>query len=119
MGDSSRQNPWFWAVGKPNAIAYEDWLIEIERARWFRERALLERLHEELEILNEEFRRTHVSFSKMEEVWTKLAAGEHPNAGYAAYAHRHAAMYKRLASQCLVTWEKASPWLKIEKNVSC
>ncbi|KAJ3575541.1 hypothetical protein NP233_g1026 [Leucocoprinus birnbaumii] len=119
LGDSSRQNPWFWAVGKPNSITYESWLIEIERARWFRERALLERLREELEILNEEFRRTHVSFAKMEEVWTKLAEGEHPNAGYAAYAHRHAAMYKRLAYQCSVTWEKASPWLKIEENASC
>ena len=28
IGDSTRQNPWFWFVGKPNSITPDNWLVE-------------------------------------------------------------------------------------------
>ncbi|KAJ3562223.1 hypothetical protein NP233_g9711 [Leucocoprinus birnbaumii] len=61
-GDSSKHNPWYWSIGKPDDMTTDSWLLEVERARWFRERALVDRLQEELELLNEEFRRSTLYF---------------------------------------------------------
>ncbi|KAJ3560759.1 hypothetical protein NP233_g10624 [Leucocoprinus birnbaumii] len=135
LGNSSHRDPWFWGVGKPGEVTPESWNAEgspanmalkrplltfyfayqDQRVRWSRKKALGERLREEVDILKEEFRRTEVSFSKMAEVWTELACRNAGKPGYAEYAHRHAAMYTRLASDCKEKWRSCEGGLLIKQ----
>ncbi|KAJ3561045.1 hypothetical protein NP233_g10438 [Leucocoprinus birnbaumii] len=100
QGDSDRRDPWFWAIGKPGGISSDSWNAEDQRVRWSREKALVERLTEELDILKEEFRRTEVSFTRMAEVWRELARRNSAKPGYLEYANRHSTMYSMLAEDC-------------------
>lgn len=73
--------------------------------RWFRERAGVDQLKEELEILEEEFRRTYKVFLWMGETWDQLAMLP-GSAGGVCYARRQAEMFCQLADDCLSTWEE-------------
>jgi hypothetical protein len=54
----------------------------------------MERWQEEVEILEEEFRRLSRACDRMAAVWTGLATVERiPNNGFVAYAHETSAMY--------------------------
>ncbi|KAJ3567379.1 hypothetical protein NP233_g6404 [Leucocoprinus birnbaumii] len=104
LGDSTKDFPWFWFVGRSDEYSQDAWLIELDRVRWFRERAAVERLKEELEILEEEFRRVHTSFSRMNEVWTTLAKNS-KSAGFASYALRQAHMHASFAREAWTAWK--------------
>ncbi|KAG6848173.1 hypothetical protein H0H93_002703 [Arthromyces matolae] len=127
LGDSKVRDPWFWHTGRPTGLSEEEenkWSIEsaynmfirphnatnelhlVDRVKWFRDQAALDRSREEKEILEEEFRRTIVSFTKMGEVWRKLVLGR--SASYAAYAHEHAAMYDQLSVKAQRAFTKIS-----------
>ncbi|GLB39022.1 hypothetical protein LshimejAT787_0601840 [Lyophyllum shimeji] len=102
LGSSRTQDPWFWLVGRPSGMSTEEaneWSIEMDRVKWFRDRAARDRAREEKEILEEEFRRSIASFRRMSEVWFELASKK-PAPGYAAYCHKQAVMYSSLASDC-------------------
>ncbi len=88
----------------------------MERVRWFRTRAACDRYREELEILNEEFRRTYQSFARMTAIWEAIGdrqkkLREKDNSrlanGYHAFAYRQAAMYAKLARNTAENWTKA------------
>ncbi|KAJ3576610.1 hypothetical protein NP233_g319 [Leucocoprinus birnbaumii] len=104
LGDSTKEFPWFWFVGRSDEYSQDAWLIELDRVRWFRERAAVERLKEELEILEEEFRRVHISFSRMNEVWKTLAKNS-KSAGFASYALRQAHMHSSFAREAWIAWK--------------
>ncbi|KAF5344859.1 hypothetical protein D9756_011191 [Leucocoprinus leucothites] len=116
MKDSSKHNPWFWSIGKPEGLSTNAWMLEVERARWFRERALVDRLREELELLNEEFRRSCVTFKTMSSTWTKLAQRTSNKPGFSAYASRHAAMYSEMSRKVNEQWQDASQWLPFQNK---
>ncbi|KAF8057825.1 hypothetical protein FPV67DRAFT_1455922 [Lyophyllum atratum] len=102
LGSSRTQDPWFWLIGRPSGMSTEEeneWSIEMDRVKWFRDRAARDRAREEKEILEEEFRRSIASFHRMSEVWSELASKK-PAPGYTAYCHKQAAMYSSLASDC-------------------
>ncbi|KAJ3560603.1 hypothetical protein NP233_g10727 [Leucocoprinus birnbaumii] len=100
-GDSTREEPWFWWVGKPDDVTEENWAMEWDRVHWMRERASIERLEEEVELIQEEFRRTITSFTKMAEVWTQLGSPmDERSPGFCCYALRTAEMYRGLARNC-------------------
>lgn len=132
QGESKRKEPWYWVIGKPRDISNGDWELEcksvpypkpisesyfhqVERVRWFRMRAARDRYREEVEILNEEFRRTYQSFTRMSVIWKKIGdtqfklhASNPPLAsGYHAFASRQAAMYTKLADNTVENWKKA------------
>ena len=67
--------------------------------KWFRERSARNRLREEKEILEEELKRTARSFSYLRGMWKNLA-GRSSAPGEASYAHKQAAMFKRLEADC-------------------
>lgn len=73
--------------------------------RWFRERAAVDRLQEELDILEEEFRRTHTTFLRMNKTWEQLAAVAEKT-GHACYARRQAKMFHLLAEDCETAWKE-------------
>ncbi|KAJ3562098.1 hypothetical protein NP233_g9786 [Leucocoprinus birnbaumii] len=107
-GESSIPEPWWWMVGKPPDTCQEAWHIELDRVRWFRMRAALHRLREELEILNEEFKWTIRSFRNYCEIWKKIAdlsTGRGP--GYVAYGYCQAAMYGNLAASAQSAYSDA------------
>ncbi|KAJ3554139.1 hypothetical protein NP233_g12484 [Leucocoprinus birnbaumii] len=103
----STPEPWWWMVGKPPSLSEEAWHIELDRVRWFRMRASLHRMHEELEILNEEFKRTLRSFSKYQEIWRKMGNSTSQGPGSSPYAYRQAAMYGRFSAMASSAYAKA------------
>ena len=68
--------------------------------KWFRDRANRDRFRKEVQILEEEFDRTIVSFRRMSDVWTQLTS-KVDAPGSAAYAHRKAIMYQGLEEDCV------------------
>ncbi|KAF7371877.1 hypothetical protein MVEN_00044900 [Mycena venus] len=120
LGDSRKREPWFWHSSQPsglNPAESQEWEKEMDRVQWFRERALLERAIEEVEILDAEFERAITWFAKTSEIWTKLALetssidlgitfSSGPNdynpsvGGWQAYAHKQAAIYLELRVGC-------------------
>jgi hypothetical protein len=74
--------------------------------RWYREKAAVERLKEELDMLDEEFRRTYKSFMRMTEVWKELAILNQSAPGYSAYAWRQVNMHIRFAEECWSQWKR-------------
>lgn len=88
--------------------------MKVERVRWFRARAARDRYKEELEILDEEFRRTQHSFTRTSEIWKKigektfaLKKGCRVASGYRAFAHQQATIYARLADGAIKHWVEA------------
>lgn len=78
-----------------------------DRVQWFRAQADMERWQEEVEILEEEFRRAIRGFEKMEQVWSSLAMSEGSKSdfdprvakGKMAYGKKKAAMYGEMAKE--------------------
>ena len=71
----------------------------VDQVKWFRERSAQNRLREEKEILEEELKQSVQSFSYLRGMWNTLA--DHSGApGEASYAHKQAAMFEHLESDC-------------------
>lgn len=131
LGDSKHKEPWYWVIGKPRDVSDGAWEQErmyppynipsstyfylVERVRWFRTRAARDRCTEELEILDEEFRRTHHSFTRMDVIWMAIGKDQFAlrsdndrlASGYCAYACRQAALYTKLADNTAKHWRDA------------
>lgn len=60
-----------------------------------------------MEILKAEFDRTKLSFTKMSDVWTTLAAKNATCHSNAAYTHNQASLYCALAEDCGKMYDKA------------
>ncbi|KAJ7777667.1 hypothetical protein DFH07DRAFT_766411 [Mycena maculata] len=104
-GQVKQSDPWFWRTGRPRGLTDEEeaeWNTEMDRVKWFRVRALLQRSQEERETLEEEFGRAVESFHKSANIWSALAEGQKEKAGAQAYAEKQADMYRELASRCFI-----------------
>ena len=126
LGDSKRQDPWFWSVGRPSNLSpAEDleWSIErrcqhfyqicnakalaVDRVKWYRERSARNRSREEKEILEEEMKRTLRTFGFLHNMWSTL--GESARIpGDASYAHKQAAMFSQFEFNCQKVCDKAA-----------
>ena len=84
-----------------------DQTVLVDRVRWFRAKAEAERYKEEIEILEEEIRRTFTSFSRLRTVWEALAHGPHKS-GYSSYAYKIAASWGKLADDMSSRWHGLS-----------
>ena len=84
----------------------------VDRVRWFRARADMERWQEEVIILREEFKCTYRSFMFFSNAWRKAGLQfAESKVGYHAYALGRASIYLTLAVQCKEHFES------IEKEV--
>ncbi|KAF7975232.1 hypothetical protein HWV62_10194 [Athelia sp. TMB] len=93
-------------------------LGDSDRVQWFRARADMEAWVVEIEILEEEFRRTICGFEKMVAVWGRLAS-DSTKRGHSAYGMQKAAMYKRMADECRGKFVAASgAWPKDGQSLS-
>ncbi|RXW17631.1 hypothetical protein EST38_g8215 [Candolleomyces aberdarensis] len=76
LGDSKKEDPWFWNVGRPKAMSEKEereWQTELNRAKWFRDQAARDHAREEKEILEEEIHQEIKTFSTYALIWTQLA----------------------------------------------
>ncbi|KAF8662785.1 hypothetical protein AX14_007008 [Amanita brunnescens Koide BX004] len=39
LGDNKKEDPWFWYTGQPDGLSSKAWFIELDRVKWFRDRA--------------------------------------------------------------------------------
>ncbi|KAJ6631636.1 hypothetical protein B0H10DRAFT_1938469 [Mycena sp. CBHHK59/15] len=76
-GDAKKREPWFWSTGRPADMSAEEvteWEAEVNRVKWFRERALRDRAQEEKEMLEQEFERAITWFSKTADILDQRVA---------------------------------------------
>ncbi|KAJ7609366.1 hypothetical protein DFH06DRAFT_1346392 [Mycena polygramma] len=113
MGDSGAVDPWFWTVGRPANLTpreQKEWSVEMDRAKWCRDRANRDRAVEQKELLEEEFPRTIESFRKNAAAFRAIAGMNVSRSGRAAYAHLKDVMYTKLAEDC-IELHKSAPGL--------
>ncbi|KAF7335063.1 hypothetical protein MVEN_02256800 [Mycena venus] len=126
LGDSRQHEPWFWHAQRPAGLTEEAaaaWETEMDRVQWFRERALMQRATEEVEILTAEFSRAIEFFRKTSDIWKLMAVGNLTNTtaamstptdsptydlattGRSAYASKQAAIYSQFQVGCKKAWD--------------
>ncbi|KAJ7710868.1 hypothetical protein B0H17DRAFT_1324341 [Mycena rosella] len=109
MGHSKRVDSWFWTTGRGANLTDEqeaEWEQEMDRVKWFRDRALRDRAVEEEETLEEEFKRAILWFAKTELIWEKMG-DDAEEAGAKAYAYKQAAMFHKLGGDCAKAYADA------------
>ncbi|KAJ7893761.1 hypothetical protein B0H13DRAFT_1886254 [Mycena leptocephala] len=75
-GQVKESDPWLWRVGRLSTLSEEDeknWNQELDRVKWFRLRALLERAKRSA-TFSTEFDHTWQSFHRTAAVWKSMAA---------------------------------------------
>ncbi|KIP12369.1 hypothetical protein PHLGIDRAFT_113846 [Phlebiopsis gigantea 11061_1 CR5-6] len=113
LGDSKKQPSWIWQRLKfldnddvtKNFDNYAEAAIKVH---WFRMSALKSRWWEEVEVVQEEMRRTVRFFKFSEDEWLQRGEREE-EAGFeggASYARKQAYRYERLVEVCRETWRK-------------
>ncbi|KAJ3520759.1 hypothetical protein NMY22_g12606 [Coprinellus aureogranulatus] len=114
LGDTKKSDPWFWTAVSPDGLSKKEeaeWSLEMDRVKWFRDRAARDRAREEKEILEEEMKRIVRSFKNYTTIWTSLASEDRPGItstpGKASYALRQAEMYARFAYNAEQVFDKA------------
>ncbi|KAJ7723265.1 hypothetical protein B0H16DRAFT_1737330 [Mycena metata] len=110
IGESKEVDPWFWSVGRPAGMSAKqdkEWSVEIDRVKWFRDRANLQRAKEQAELVDVEFDRTITAFEKSASAWKILHSECMPGLGEASYAHNKYLMYIMLAQHCSAAKVKA------------
>ncbi|KAJ7842511.1 hypothetical protein B0H13DRAFT_1909780 [Mycena leptocephala] len=105
-GQVKESNSWFWRVGRPSTLSQADeknWNRELDRVKWFRLRALLERAKKEHDILDEEFDSAWQSFHRSAAAWKSMAAEtETERPGRKAYGEKQYTMYHELVERCFI-----------------
>jgi hypothetical protein len=86
-----------------------------DRVQWFRAQADMERWQEEVEILEEEFRRAIRGFEKMEQVWSSLAMSK----GFESEilipeSQKVKWLMERRRRQCMAGWQRRLAWYFIQ-----
>ncbi|KAF6750008.1 hypothetical protein DFP72DRAFT_851984 [Ephemerocybe angulata] len=112
LGDSKKNEPWYWNVSRPGGLTESEkkqWSIEMDRVKWFRDKAVRDRAQEEKEILEEEMKRVVASFRKYVSIWNELAIEPRNSSipGKSSYALRKVALYGRFADHADKTFNAA------------
>ena len=118
QGDSREQPAWIWTAVPLWATSAEvdAWQLEgstifrvrwvtlisitVDRVQWFRARADLACVNEEINKLHAEFKRLILGFSNMSRAWQGTAANPLLSRGSQAYALKKAGMFNTLSQQC-------------------
>ncbi|KAJ6526481.1 hypothetical protein DFH09DRAFT_1095195 [Mycena vulgaris] len=108
MGQARTPEPWFWTTVRPTGLSVEEeaeWETELDRVKWFRDRAIRDRAVEEEEALEAEFGRSIAWFQKKSSIWECIAEeGTEEEAGWRVYAYKQGAMYRGFAEHCVQQW---------------
>ncbi|KAJ7235748.1 hypothetical protein B0H12DRAFT_1076022 [Mycena haematopus] len=118
MGDAKKQESWIWTTGRGVDLTeaeVAEWEAEMERVKWFRDRALRDRAVEETELLEAEFLRTITWFEKTADVWNRLG-DEATDAGPKAYAYKQATMYSRFKDDTQKAWAEVPAMIERDRK---
>jgi hypothetical protein len=93
----------------------------VDRVRWFRASAACDRRKEELEILDEELRRTFTSFMRSAEIWKIIGdrsinnrkSNQQVAIGFRAFAYKQAHMYAKLSQAAETHWVEARSYAQV------
>ncbi|KAF7291286.1 hypothetical protein MIND_01272500 [Mycena indigotica] len=100
-GQSRELESWIWRVARPEGMSEaqaKDWQFEMDRMRYFRLRASVDRATEEINILEAEFKRCKTAFDRYAMIWAEMAqAPQSLVLGKSAYAVKKARMFAKLA----------------------
>ncbi|ESK91124.1 hypothetical protein Moror_9557 [Moniliophthora roreri MCA 2997] len=107
----SKPDPWYWNTSTQVDFTEENegvWRLEMNWVKWFCDHACLDQYKEEIEILEAEFTRICQFHQKMHDIWLDIAqtSDSDQEPGYAAYAHKQAAMYQTLKNNVIGHWLK-------------
>ncbi|KAH9936581.1 uncharacterized protein B0H18DRAFT_859881, partial [Fomitopsis serialis] len=94
QGDSREERAWIWTVVPPANSSL------VDRVQWFRARAEVKRVTEEINKLHAEFKRTILGFKNMSKAWEDMSARAALSEGARAYALKKADMFNKLSVQC-------------------
>ncbi|KAF9013711.1 hypothetical protein BDZ89DRAFT_1222295 [Hymenopellis radicata] len=113
LGDGSKTDGWIWRYGNLKGLNQEqrkEFVRETEQVQWFRAKADMDRWMEEVETLEEEFRRYIRGCQSMSSYWTDMSANQwgpytfsrcignfDATSGYRVYAAQKADMYQEIA----------------------
>lgn len=78
----------------------------VDRVQWFRARADMSRVKEEINKLHAEFKRTRLGFDNMAQAWDVRTGAAELSEGAKAYAKKKASMFRTLASNCAAAFAK-------------
>ncbi|PBK58531.1 hypothetical protein ARMSODRAFT_842227, partial [Armillaria solidipes] len=106
LGEGSVTDSWIWTYGRLKGMSdadKNDFRHATFKVQWFRARADMDRWIEEVEILEEEFRRFIRACDKMSQVWKDLSEDrpQHysPVSGHRVYAMEKSTMYWTMAQR--------------------
>ncbi|KAH9914838.1 uncharacterized protein B0H18DRAFT_824213, partial [Fomitopsis serialis] len=94
---------WIWSVDVGLDTENSDWLLEIHRVNWLREKAKSDRWNEQSAIVGEEMKQTVRSFEFRATQWKGRQVG---TAGQQSYALRQAALWQSLADDARAAFTK-------------
>ncbi|KIJ24871.1 hypothetical protein M422DRAFT_274265 [Sphaerobolus stellatus SS14] len=115
LGDGKRVEPWFWKKGLSKySLNSNDWLLEIDRTRWFKSRTLMLRWREELNMRKADFGRLLKAFTRMGQAWTSVADSASANEtttildvhAKKAYAYKMANYFEQKANETSSLFDK-------------
>ena len=81
-------------------------ITKVDRIQWFRARADMWRVQEEVNKLHAEFKRAILGFKNMALSWEVVAGKTVLSEGARAYARRKANMFEKLSTQCADVFAK-------------
>ncbi|KAH9829298.1 uncharacterized protein C8Q71DRAFT_718422 [Rhodofomes roseus] len=94
---------WIWAVDVGGDTESSEWLTELHRVNWLREKAKCDRWREQLVLVGEEMQQTARSFEFKARQWKMRC---HGSSGHQAYARRQAALWLSLAADARAAYTK-------------
>ncbi|TFY54299.1 hypothetical protein EVJ58_g8946 [Rhodofomes roseus] len=109
QGDSHEEQAWLWTVVPPwtSKGEAEAWQMEVDRVQWFRARADLSRVNEEVNKLHAEFKRSILGYKNLSLSWESVAKHSALSEGARVYARKKAAMFNKLSEQCAQVFAKS------------
>ncbi|PPQ98101.1 hypothetical protein CVT26_003271 [Gymnopilus dilepis] len=138
IGDGAKTDSWIWTYGRLKGLSQseqDDFTLETKKVQWHRAHADMMRWVEEVDLLEEEFRRLIRGLERMATVWHSLSSSPMTSAslkyptthylaslspsGYIAYASRKSAIYGKMASKERKRFEGAGgQWPQEDESLS-
>ncbi|EPS92469.1 hypothetical protein FOMPIDRAFT_16264, partial [Fomitopsis schrenkii] len=96
-GGRNKLLSWIWAVDVGGDTDNSEWLSELHRVNWLRQKARTDRWEEQYVIVQEEMKQTVRSFEWKASQWDRLLG--HGGPGHESYARRQGAMWRGMAAE--------------------
>ncbi|KAH9840332.1 uncharacterized protein C8Q71DRAFT_702949 [Rhodofomes roseus] len=111
---SKKELSWIWSVDVGGDTENSEWLAELHRVNWLREKARHDRWDEQVSLVKEEMKRTIRSFDFHAARWNGLV---HGSLGHRSYAMRQQAHWRTLGDEAHVSFTSLPGMTPIVRTV--